>query len=196
MQDDPVVDVVFPVSGRRVPYDNGYALYSALSNEAPFLHENERVGIFQVRSTSMGDGTGSLAKGSVLKLRVPASLYPPLVKLAAKPLDLAGHPIRLGVPAAHPLTPASKAWAELVVIKGFTEPDPFLQAVSRQLDALEIEGQPEALQRNVVRVKGRSIVGFQILILGLSDADSLMLQEQGIGGKRRMGCGLFEPRTD
>lgn len=194
--DDPIVDVAFPVQGRKVPYDHGYALYAALSRVAPAIHENEHVGIFQIPSTSTGDGEGLLSKGAMLKIRVPASLYPTLISVAGASLELDGCRISLGVPSAHPLRPAPAAWARLVVIKGYTEPDPFAEAAARQMEELDIEGEIEVLARNVVRVKEQSIVGFQLTVSGLSDADSLTLQREGLGGKRRMGCGLFEPRTE
>ena len=33
-------------------------------------------------------------------------------------------------------------------------------------------------------------------IRDLNEEDSLKLQEVGIGGRRRMGCGIFVPETD
>jgi len=36
-------------------------------------------------------------------------------------------------------------------------------------------------------------VGYAVRVSGLSDEDSLKLQERGLGGKRRMGCGVFVP---
>ncbi len=196
LQSDPVLDIAFPVQGKKIPYDHGYPLYAALSRLIPPLHENERIGIFQIPSASTGDGEGLLGRDATLKVRSPASLYPTLVSLAGASIDLDGHAIRLGVPSAHPLLPAPTTWARLVVIKGYTEPDSFLDAAARQLEELGIEGQPEVLGRNVVRVKDQSIVGFQLLVSDLSPADSLKLQQEGLGGKRRMGCGLFEPRQE
>ena len=37
------------------------------------------------------------------------------------------------------------------------------------------------------------LVGFGLEILNLSDKDSLILQNFGLGGKRKMGCGIFVP---
>lgn len=193
---DPIVDIAFPIQGRKLPYDHGYPLYSALADKVPETHENESLGIFQIPTTSTGDGMGMLQKNATLKLRAPSSLYPTLVQLAGSSLNIDGCRISLGVPSAHPLQPASRAWARLVVIKGYTEPEPFREAARSQLDAMEVDGELQVEGRNVVRVKGQSIVGFQLTITRLSNEDCLTLQREGIGGKRRMGCGLFEPRTE
>lgn len=83
-----------------------------------------------------------------------------------------------------------------MVIKGYTEPDPFAEAAARQTEELGIEGELEVLARNVVRVKDQSIVGLQLTVSGLSNADSLTVQREGLRGKRRMRCGLFQPPTD
>ncbi|MFM8300877.1 MAG: type I-MYXAN CRISPR-associated protein Cas6/Cmx6 [Microcystis aeruginosa] len=37
------------------------------------------------------------------------------------------------------------------------------------------------------------MVGFALAIFDLSEEDSIKLQIHGLGGKRRMGCGVFVP---
>jgi CRISPR-associated protein Cas6 len=45
----------------------------------------------------------------------------------------------------------------------------------------------------VVRVTNRRIVGFALRVTALNVDESLRLQAQGLGGRRRMGCGVFVP---
>ena len=40
-----------------------------------------------------------------------------------------------------------------------------------------------------------TIVGFALAIHDLTDEGSILLQESGLGGRRRMGCGFFQPIT-
>jgi hypothetical protein len=42
-------------------------------------------------------------------------------------------------------------------------------------------------------VAARTLPGLLIPSLGLSDADSLTLQAHGLGGRRKMGCGVLVP---
>ena len=51
-------------------------------------------------------------------------------------------------------------------------------------------GEPK---RRVVRVKGVAIVGYALIVAELSAADSLKLQESGLGGRTHLGCGYFSP---
>jgi CRISPR-associated protein Cas6 len=92
----------------------------------------------------------------------------------------------------------------MVTIKGFTEPEAFLAAVQRQLDALEIKGQPGIPliaqgahqgkpRRHVLHVRNRTIVGFSLQVAALTAEESVRLQENGLGGRGKMGCGFFVP---
>jgi CRISPR-associated endonuclease/helicase Cas3 len=87
------------------------------------------------------------------------------------------------------------------------EPREFEQSAREQLKALGVsalptfipetdparEGQPT---RRILRIKTRRIVGYALRIKGLSDEESLIVQEHGLGSRRRMGCGVFvEDRT-
>jgi CRISPR-associated protein Cas6 len=47
--------------------------------------------------------------------------------------------------------------------------------------------------RRVLRIKNKRIVGFPLTIPNLTAEESLLVQERGIGSRRRMGCGLFVP---
>jgi CRISPR-associated protein Cas6 len=47
----------------------------------------------------------------------------------------------------------------------------------------------------VLRIQGRRIVGYALRVVGLTDEDSVRLQEEGLGGRRRMGCGVLVPFT-
>jgi CRISPR-associated protein Cas6 len=44
-----------------------------------------------------------------------------------------------------------------------------------------------------MRVKDKLVVCFPLLVHDLSPEESLRLQEEGLGGRRRMGGGVFLP---
>ncbi|MGH9899965.1 MAG: type I-MYXAN CRISPR-associated protein Cas6/Cmx6, partial [Pyrinomonadaceae bacterium] len=109
----------------------------------------------------------------------------------------------LGLPVTRPLEPAPSLYARVVTIKKFTEPEPFLEAVNRKLDQFGIKGRAELpldqqgrYRRRIVTIHGKSVVGFSVVVHDLNDEDSLKLQSSGIGGRRAMGCGIFNPIAD
>jgi len=80
----------------------------------------------------------------------------------------------------------------MVTIKDSTELEPFKDAVGRQLAELSITNETvEVGSRKIVTIDSYKIVGFSLRVTGLSPRYSIKLQEEGLGGRRRMGCGIF-----
>jgi CRISPR-associated protein Cas6 len=197
----PSIVVSFPAQGQQFPADHGYALYSAISRQLPALHGATWLGVELLSGVPWREGIIVLpVRGGHLRLRVPADRYADVLPLAGRRLDIAGHPLRLGIPSARPVLPAPSLYARCVTIKKFTEPEPFLDAARRQLDALSVSAYIELpvdeqgrVRRRIVNIHGKSIVGFSLAAHGLNDQDSLLLQTHGLGGRRSMGCGHFNP---
>ncbi len=198
------ITVRFPVEGRLLPADHGYALYSAITRLLPTLHGASWLAIELISGVPWREGVIALpTRGASLYLRLPADHYASVLQLAGKHLDIEGHALRLGIPSARPLMPASSVYARTVTIKNFTEAEPFLDAARRQVDALGISATLELpidtegrFRRRILRIQGKTIVGFSLAAHDLSDEDSVRLQSIGIGGRRAMGCGIFNPITN
>lgn len=205
------VDLIFALRGNEIPRDHGYFLYSAVSRIVPEVHEAGGIGIFPIRGASTGNGTLMLNDRSHLRIRLAAEKIPNLLPLAGKPLDLDGRRLRLGVPHIAALVPAAALSSPLVLIKlahangpNKITPEGFLAAAAKKLAAMEIKAEP-GLQlirtgarageprRRVLRVKEQTHVGYAMVVQGLTAEESILLQEQGLGGRKLMGCGLFLP---
>jgi CRISPR-associated protein Cas6 len=164
------------------------------------LHKTDWLAIELISGFPSGPGLITLSssqnsklgtRNSKLSLRIPADHYRDVLPLAGKRLDIGGHQIRLGLPVARSLEPAPSLYARVVTIKKFTEPDPFLEAVNRQLDSLGVKGRvelprdvaqtvslrsdnseletqnskPNAVpryRRRIVTIHGKSVVGFSV----------------------------------
>lgn len=210
------IDVVFNLQGDQIPADHGYLLYSAISHLVPGIHDGEEFGIHAVAGRFVGDRMLELEPHSHLAIRLPSDHVKDVLVLAGKSLSIGEHRIQVGVPASRALVPAPRLYSRLVVIKGFMEPESFLGAVKRKLADLNVTGTPslvstsEAAQANAermggtkspwlrrtLRIRDKEIVGFAVRIEDLSAEESIVVQEQGIGGRRRFGCGLFIPDKD
>lgn len=211
-----VVNLHFPVLGSTIRADHGYALYPSLAGLLSALHRPDApVQIGPILGHYTGNGQLQLdPRRSRLRLRLPVEQIPLVLPLAGKGLDIDGHRVRLGVPQVLPLILAPTLIARMVTIKkgdrdkagsrACMEPGAFLEAARRQLDTLGIEGEagiPLARQeahagkakRHVLRIKGRRLVGYGLQVTGLTAEASIQLQEAGLGGKRKMGCGFFVP---
>jgi CRISPR-associated protein Cas6 len=189
----PSIDLAFRLTGSTVPVDHGYALYAALSRIAPELHADQELGVHPIRGVYGGEGKLYLSDLSRLILRLPDERIRTYLKLAGKQLEVDGHVIQVGVPEVRGLLPVASLRTRLVTIKGFMEEATFVEAAQRQLASLGVAGELHGGARRTFRVRDKQVVGFEMGITGLTAEESLTLQEKGLGGRRRMGCGVFVP---
>jgi CRISPR-associated protein Cas6 len=203
-----VVDLVFPARGESIPTDHSYALYAALSRTVPQFHEPNAGLRFAPLSGLPGEpGRLRLTERSHLRVRLPSDAIRVALPLAGKSIEVAGAPVRLGPPTVYPLRPSAALQARHVTFKHGEEPDVFLTTASAKLAEMEIAGTPAIRafesgprtgqpRRRVIRVKGRAIVGYAMIVSGLSADESIRLQERGLGGRTRLGCGFFLPTRE
>ena len=193
------VDVCFRLHGEQLPLDHGYALYGAISRRLPEAHEQNDWGIHPVYGARTRPGVLALNDKSMLKIRMRGDEINDVLGLAGKQLDVDGDQLKVGVPEVHPLEPAEALKSRYVTIKGYMERDEFQGAVGRQLEELldtedELPG-VKVGERRVMEIDGYTIVGFRVGLEGLSREESMTLQTRGIGGRRKMGAGIFRPGT-
>jgi CRISPR-associated protein Cas6 len=195
-----MIDLSFTILGQTIPADHGYLLYASLSRLLPDVHRENGIAVHPVRGRQTGDRQLQLQPWSRLVIRTQAERIPALLGLAGKQLNLAGRLLRIGVPQVFALVPATALRSRLVTIKLDKEDGPitaesFLPAVRRQLDALPISAEAPVTigRRRTLRIKDKEVIGFEVLVEGLTADESLVLQEHGLGGRRHMGCGVFAP---
>ncbi len=199
----PYVDLDFNIMGETLPADHGYGLYSAIAHLCPQVHEQEGLSILTITGIPDKKGKIFLTERSHLRIRLPYDCMPMVYHLAGKQLTIGSHSIRLGIPQIFMLRPGSRLRARIVTIKNHQEPESFLEAVRLQLAALgvvgeaiiplDVEGRPA---RKTIKIKTYSVVGFGLEVSDLSEEDSIKLQISGLGGKHRMGCGVFVPMKE
>jgi CRISPR-associated protein Cas6 len=197
----PFIEVKFPVRGKKVVSDHGYFLYAALSKAVPNIHDWDDLSICGISGTPDKFRTLHLSNVSKLRIRVEQSKLSGLLRLAGKKFQIGEDSISLGIPNVQLLKPHRNLYSRLVLIKLKEEVthENFLEAVKRQLDVLEIrrdavlfyDKNGEPFVRKTMHIKGKEIVGYPMILTELTPEESIRLQEQGIGGKRKMGCGSF-----
>ncbi len=201
-----IIDLVFPVRGDTLPMDHAYPLYGALSRAVPEFHREESpVRFLPVNGDVGGPGLMKLFGKSRLRVRLNAELIATLLPLTGQRLQVGDHAVTLGAPTVEQLTPAVSLNAGFVTFKNSVEPGRFLEVAKEKLADLGIKeagvgiplvqkgksaGEP---RRRVIRVKGATIVGFPLIVEGLTADESIRLQEQGLGGRTKIGCGFFVP---
>ena len=191
------IDVRFLIypRGKPIPEDHGFSIYSAISRILPELHQMKDYGILPICGIQIGNGTIALTENSRLTIRIDSERIGEILPLAGKSIGLGQTFLQIGVPTVHPLIPSKSLRCRLATIKGFMERDEFIKAVRRQLDTLEISSSVtiEARTPRTLLIHDKRVVGFELFLYDLNAEESIQVQENGIGGRRKMGCGLFLP---
>ncbi len=205
MIDTNYVDLAFPLTGKFLPLDNGYIIYSALSRICPNIHKLNTISIHPIAGIPNSDKQLTLTKRSRLQIRIPIEQIPQIYEfLVEQTFNIDQSKFHLGIPEYKALTSSSTVYSRLVVIRRCIEPEVFLEAAQRQLRELDIQGNIKLLKKKNAQLQCRQMVmkkkegtfpirGYGVEVTDLNEADSLKLQQHGIGGKHKMMCGVFVP---
>ena len=188
----PKADFVFPIQGKTLPVDHGFVLYSAICKEIPHFHQSSNVGLGLIRGRYIGNGILDISPFSRLKFRFPPTECGKFLGLADKSLSISGHMIQVGNPHILGLKPSVALHSHIVTTKNGNDEIRFREEIRKQLTALQIDGQAFVGERRTMNVHGKQIVGFSLTVTALNAEESICLQEVGLGGRRKMGCGFFE----
>lgn len=194
----PKLDLHFPVTGQHIAIDHGYPLYAALSRlldspAHPWLHDDDELGIHPIRGRYAGPGRLLLTARSRLSLRLPADRIPAVLPLAGKTLLIGDERIHVGILQPAALVPAPNLYAHLVTTRNGQDETRFDEEIARQLAALGVAGKPHRGPRRTFRIKEKRVVAHTLLVTELTAEESIRLQEAGVGGRRKLGCGIFVP---
>ena len=192
MHVEPKVDLCFHVSGRNVPVDHGFGLYGAVSRVIPGIHEDDATGIKLLRGRYIGEGLLDISPVTELILRLPVSSIPSYLNLAGKALDVLGCSLRIGVPRTRSLIPSVVLYAQLVTTRNGQDQDRFEEEIKKQLQHIGVNGKFTTGKRRTFQIHGKQVVGYSLLLDELTAEESITVQERGLGGRRKMGCGFFE----
>ena len=180
-------DLTFDVRGDTLPSDHGYGLYSSLINSREQLrHLDWQLGTI----TGILDGKGLIKLGNQSSLLIRGGLQVANLVADLKSVRVGNCMANLEPPRITPITEQQSLSARIVVIKGAETPQQLSTALLKQSEQLGISGCFVVGDRRKIKIKRFTIVGFEVSA-NVSSADGLKLQQIGLGGKRKMGCGVF-----
>lgn len=197
---DDIVDLVFRVSGERLPADHAHGLHTALYRALPWWEDEEGAGVYINLGAEEGNGWyrgGSamlyLSRRARLVLRLPKTRLQSAASLAGEVLEVGGHQLRLGGGATRLLSDHRTLYSRHVVGDTVDE-SAFIGEVLAGLNAMGV------ICRKILCGKARRIalpdgklLTRSVMLADLTVEDAVLLQQQGLGPARKLGCGLFVP---
>lgn len=190
-----LVDLVFPLAGRSLPREHAQPLLQALLQELPWLGTEPQAGVHPVKLVPGGDAQALLSQRARLLLRLPRQRVDDASALAGRTLTVGDSRVQLGVPHLRELMPHATLYAHAVAAPSEDEAE-FARVVAAGLEELGLRAPWICGKRHNRHAPGQAEqprTTFSLMVHTLPPADSLRLQEHGLGGCRLLGCGLFVP---
>lgn len=188
-----MVDVVFSLEEGTLGDDHAAALSLAVRRVLPWFDEEAEAGILPLSGLAKGNGVRFVGRRSRLALRLPIHRVASADFLVGARLDLDGTALMVGTRSVRPLFPArGVVYSHFVSVEADDEIE-FLERCKSLLAARGLKPQLITGKARELRTAEGVVRGFSLMLHGLGAADSLAVQEAGLGAHRALGCGLFVP---
>jgi len=199
-----IQDLSFRTQGRCLPLDHAHALSSAILAVLPWLTSEPDAGIHLIHVAESGNGwmrpedTSTellhLSRRTRLTLRMPENRLQDARELVGRTLNIDGHDLTVGEASDKPLNPLTTVFSRYVVDEGDGDESGFVEGVVAQLNGLGITVRKLLCgKQHAFQLPDRSLPVRSVLLADLTPAESIKLQQRGLGPERLLGCGLFLP---
>jgi CRISPR-associated protein Cas6 len=186
-----MVDVAFSLRGGSIPADHGWRLFELLAARLQWLAAEPDAGVHPIRGARAVAGEIHLGARARLMLRLPRRRTEAAFDLTGSRFDLGGG-IEVGDAHLRQLFPHGTLYSQFVTT-GSADEAGFQREVSRQLRAAGIECDVVCGKARSARAQDAELAGFSLMLHALSSEQSLAMQATGLGGARKLGCGIFVP---
>lgn len=202
VESDNVVDVYYKIDCKQIPTMHAWELSQALTSLLPWLNEEPEAAIQQIHGATTGNGWERPPDGELLHLsrrarmhiRVPSSRVEEAKQLTGQVLDIAGFSVGIGDASIKSLSPISTLFARYVVVPDGHNEDQFIEWLANELQQRDIKLRKVLCGiGHTISTPDREIETRSVMIADLDKATSILLQEQGVGPGRQLGCGVFLP---
>jgi CRISPR-associated protein Cas6 len=186
------VDLVFSVRGNSIPRDHGFLLWRELRACLPWLDAETQVGIHTIRGAPGNDDMLLLTQRAKLVLRLPQARVADAQSLNGRQLDLDGCVLQIGDATQRPLLAFATLYSHLVCT-GSDDELAFLRDITAQLEQINVACKLLCGKRRALRAGQTEVRGYSLMLHDFKLGQSTLLQQVGLGGHRKLGCGIFVP---
>jgi CRISPR-associated protein Cas6 len=201
-----IVDLVFDINCRCLPVDHAYALSQAISKALPWFMKEAQAGLHLILMAESGSGWIRpespdellfLSRRTKLTLRLPQRRIAEAQALSGMTLEVAGYSIKVGNAKQKSFSKMPVLMAKYVIANPEQDEETFLKTA-----VAEIQGKGIVCRKVLCgkthhfKLPDGELFTRSLMVAELKPQDSIILQEEGLGDGRKMGCGLFIPHKD
>lgn len=201
---DDVLDVSFAISCKRLPHDHAWLLYKAVENALPWFNDDAISGIHPIHVAESANGwmrpddDDQLlipSRRTRMHIRIPKTRLDDALELTDNTLDIGGHPLTVGKAKEKPLVNASVIFSRYVLSDKAEEENDFLQRMANEINNLSGVKVKKMLcgKSHWINTDNGSEYARHLMIADLDSDPAIRIQQYGLGGGRKFGCGVFVP---
>jgi len=199
---DAVLDVVFNIQCKCIPMEHAYLLSDALHRALPWLQQEILAGIHPVYGAESGNGWERpdtellyLSRRQKLMIRLPKERVADSEVLLGQTLDIGGYPLMVEKYITREMSDLSTVFARNVVAEAQQSETEFMQQMVVQLQSMGVQVQKMMCGKmGKIETPDGPLHTRSLMLAELEKEKSVLLQEQGLGPERKLGCGLFLPQ--
>lgn len=185
-----LVDFLVKVQGTVLPADHCYGIYSIICKLSPEL-KNIDWQLNTITGFPINNGLIRLGSKSHLTIRINIDHFNEIKSIQNRQFTLGIHTFYTENFTINSIIPKKQLQSRIVVIKGAEDKESLNTKLGKQCHALEIKPNFEITERKTIKIKRFTVIGYSVTFLDLTEEESLRLQTYGLGGKHKMGCGVF-----
>ena len=204
---DDVIDLSFVVKCKCLPLEHMQELYESLSEVLPQLKVDKFAGIHPINGSESGNGWERssdpsaliyLSRRQKMSIRISKDYLKDAENLVGQSINVAGYDIELGKTSIKKLSDLPTTFCRSIMVDSRMDEDDFLQWAFNELKVLDITVRKmmAGKERVVQLPNGGERITRSLMVAELKQAESIRLQQHGLGEGRKLGCGIFLPQKD
>ena len=204
---EDVIDLSYAIKCKCLPLEHMQELYESLSEVLPQLKDDKFAGIHPINGAESGNGWERssdpsqliyLSRRQKMTIRISNDYLAEAEKLSGQTIIVAGHEVELGKTSIKKLSDLPTTFCRSIMIDSRMDEDEFLKWAYNDLKSLGIEVQKmmAGKERVVSLPDGGERITRSLMVAELKQAESVLLQQHGLGEGRILGCGIFLPQKD
>lgn len=204
---DDIVDLSFVIKCKCLPLEHMQALFESLNTVLPWLKDEKFAGIHPINGAESGNGWERsndpneliyLSRRQKMTLRLPKEHLAEAENLVGQTINVAGYDIELGKTSIKKLSDLPTTFCRSIMIDSRMDEDDFLQWAFDELKLLDItvNKMMAGKERVVILPDNSERITRSLMVAEMKQAESVRLQQHGMGAGRKLGCGIFMPQKD
>ncbi len=201
---EDVVDLLFAIACPTLPVDHAWALSAQIRERLPWFADEARAGLHLIHGADSGNGWARpegaddllhLSRRTRLTLRIPRARIDETSRLCGEELDVAGHRMKIGAAKVRRLSLTNILYARYVAAPEERGEDAFIEWAVAELKGRGLRFKKILCGRETeIGTPDGPLKTRSLMVGNLPVEDAVLIQEEGIGVHRALGCGLFIPQ--